>query len=189
MKRIIIGISGASGVGLGVKFIKALPKDLEKYCVISNGAKDVLRFEESMQEFDFSGVENFKLLENKNLWECIASGSFVCDAMAVIPCSCDTLAKIACGISDTLLLRSANVMIKEKRKLLLGVRETPLSAISLENMLKLSQLGIIIAPPVLGYYSGCSIEEMESLLIGKWCDSLGIAYDYKRWNPPNFISP
>ena len=180
MKRIIIGISGASGVGLGLKFLKALPNNLEKYCVLSKGAKKVLELEEKV-EFDFREIWNLKMLDDEDLGACIASGSFVCEAMAVIPCSSDALAKIACGISDTLLFRAASVMIKEKRKLLLAVREMPFSAIMLENMLKLSQLGVVIAPPILGYYAGRSMEEIEALLIGKWCDSLGIACDYKRW--------
>ncbi len=180
MKRIIVGISGASGATLGLKFLESLPCGIEKYCVISKGAKEVLKLEESGR-IDFHRVNNLKLLEDENLGECIASGSFVCEAMAVIPCSSDTLAKIACGISDTLLLRAASVMIKEKRKLLLGVREMPLSAIMLENMLKLSHLGVIIAPPILGYYAGNCLEDIEKLLIGKWCDNLGIQYDYKRW--------
>ncbi|MBX7490538.1 UbiX family flavin prenyltransferase [Helicobacter turcicus] len=181
MRRIIVGISGASGAGLGLKFLRSLPDALEKYCVISKGAREVLKLEEERVEFDFGELRNLKLLEDEDLGACIASGSFICEAMAVIPCSCDSLAKIACGISDTLLLRAANVMIKENRKLLLGVREMPFSVIALENMLKLSRLGVVIAPPIFGYYAGRSIEEVETLLVGKWCDSLGIAYDYKRW--------
>ncbi|WP_299545981.1 UbiX family flavin prenyltransferase [uncultured Helicobacter sp.] len=180
MKRIIIGISGASGVGLGLKFLKALPNNLEKYCVLSKGAKKVLELEEKV-EFDFREIWNLKMLDDEDLGACIASGSFVCESMAVIPCSSDVLAKIACGISDTLLLRAASVMIKENRRLLLGVREMPFSAIMLENMLKLSKLGVVIAPPIFGYYVGSSVAEMEELLMGKWCDSLGISYEYKRW--------
>lgn len=181
MKRVIVGISGASGAGLGLKFLESLPCEIEKYCVITKGAREVLKLEEGVGEFDFSKIWNLKLLDDEELGACIASGSFVCEAMAVIPCSSDALAKIACGISDTLLFRAASVMIKEKRKLLLAVREMPFSAIMLENMLKLSQLGVVIAPPILGYYAGRSMEEIEALLIGKWCDSLGIACNYKRW--------
>ena len=181
MRRIIVGISGASGVKLGLKFLKALPNDLEKYCVISRGAERTLRLEENSEEFDFREIQNLKLLSDEDLGACIASGSFVCEAMAVIPCSSDTLAKITYGISDTLLLRAASVMVKENRKLLLAVREMPFSVIMLENMLKLAQLGVVIAPPVFGYYAGSTIEEIEALLIGKWCDNLGVACNYKRW--------
>jgi 4-hydroxy-3-polyprenylbenzoate decarboxylase len=104
--------------------------------------------------------------------------------MAVIPCSMNTLAKISCGIADNLVTRSASVMLKEQKKLLLAPREMPFSAIPLENMLKLSRLNVIISPPVMGYYSESeTIEEMERFIIGKWYDSLGIENDlYKRWS-------
>ncbi|STP02610.1 UbiX family flavin prenyltransferase [Helicobacter canadensis] len=186
MKRIIIGISGASGAGLGLRFLKALPKELEKYCVISNGAKQVLFSEEGQNEYlEFEAIQakdnKIFMLEDSDMGACIASGSFVCEAMAVIPCSQNTLAKIACGISDTLITRAASVMIKEQRKLLLSPREMPLSPIVLENMLKLSRLGVIIAPPIMGYYAGDNLKSIEEMLIGKWCDSLGIFYKYNRW--------
>ncbi|WP_201273953.1 UbiX family flavin prenyltransferase [Helicobacter sp. MIT 11-5569] len=181
MKRIIVGISGASGARLGLRFLESLPFEMEKYCVISKGSKEVLRLEEGGVGFDFEKVQNLKLLDDESLGECIASGSFVCEAMAVIPCSQNTLAKIACGICDTLLTRAASVMIKENRKLLLAPREMPLSAIVLENMLKLSRLGVRIAPPIFGYYAGNRLEDVEKFLIGKWCDNLGIPFDYQRW--------
>lgn len=186
MKRIIVGISGASGAGLGLRFLKALPSELEKYCVISNGAKQVLLSEEGQKEYmEFEAIQTkdnkIFILEDSDMGACIASGSFVCEAMTVIPCSQNTLAKIACGISDTLITRAASVMIKEQRKLLLSPREIPLSPIVLENMLKLSKLRVIMAPPIMGYYAGGDLESIEHMLIGKWCDSLGIPYKYKRW--------
>lgn len=195
MKRIIVGISGASGVELGLKFLCCLPKELEKYCVLtlgaqrtilaeSNASKDIqYKNRKSLENFiqDMQKIPNFTLFEDVELGASIASGSFVCEAMAVIPCSQNTLAKIACGICDTLLTRAASVMIKENRKLLLAPREMPLSAIVLENMLKLSKIGVVIAPPIFGYYAGKNLEDMENLLIGKWCDSLQIPYDYPRW--------
>lgn len=191
MRRIIVGISGASGVELGLRFLQFLPKELEKYCVLTQGAKFTLQAEnrkdsassqvqvdwiESLRE-----IPNLILLEDTDLGAKIASGSFVCEAMAVIPCSQNTLAKIACGICDTLLTRAASVMIKENRKLLLAPREMPFSPIVLENMLKLSRIGVRIAPPIFGYYAGKSLEEMERFLIGKWCDSLLLPFDYARW--------
>lgn len=186
MRRIIVGISGASGAGLGLQFLESLPRELEKYCVISNGAKRVLSLEEKCEGLRWleearARDERLFVLEDSDMGACIASGSFVCEAMAVIPCSQNTLAKIACGISDTLITRAASVMIKEQRKLLLSPREMPLSPIVLENMLKLSRIGVVVAPPIMGYYAGKNLKEVEEMLIGKWCDSLGIAYDYKRW--------
>ncbi len=170
--RIVVAISGASGVRLGEKFIKSLPSYVEKHIVISKNARIVFEKEEnvfSYPDFDISAP--------------VSSGSFKTDAMAIIPCSTNTLAKIACGIADNLITRAASVMIKERRKLLLAPREMPFSPIALENMLKLSRLGVIIAPPVAGYYSNPeSIEEMENFFVGKWLDLLGIENDlFKRW--------
>jgi len=95
----------------------------------------------------------------------------------------NTLAKIACGIADNLPTRVASVAIKERRKLLLAPREMPFSSIALENMKKLSDLGVIIAPPVMGYYSDSNnLEDMERFIIGKWYDILGIQNNlYTRW--------
>jgi 4-hydroxy-3-polyprenylbenzoate decarboxylase len=95
----------------------------------------------------------------------------------------NTLAKISSGIADNLITRTASVMLKERRKLILAPREMPYGTISLENMAKLSLNGVIIAPPVLGYYSEQqSLEDMEKFLIGKWFDLLGIEHNlFKRW--------
>jgi len=170
--RLIIAISGASGASLGEKFIKKLPNDIEKYVIYSENATTVLQKE-----------ENLSILENTNISAPTASGSFGCDAMIIIPCSMNSLAKIACGISDNLITRSAAVILKEQKKLILAPREMPFSSIPLENMLKLSKLAVIIAPPILGYYSNTkTLEDMENFLIGKWFDLLGIKHNlYKRW--------
>jgi len=170
--KLIVGISGASGARLAKRFVELLPKSVEVFIVQSDSAKVVFEKEEGIKEF-----------ENSDISASIASGSFKCDAMIIIPTSMNTLAKISCGIADNLLTRTASVMIKEKRKLILAPREMPFSSISLENMLKLSNLGVIIAPPVLGYYSKQqTLEDMENFLIGKWFDLLGIENDlFKRW--------
>lgn len=172
MKRLIIGISGASGVGLGMKFIQALPKEIEKYIILSEHAQVVLHKEEN----------NF-LLNNEDIGAITASGSFKSDGMVIVPCSMNTLAKISYGIADNLITRTAAVMLKENRPLLLAPREMPFSAIALENMLKLSRLGVTIAPPVLGYYADIkTLDAMEDFLIGKWFDLLGIEHTlFKRW--------
>jgi 4-hydroxy-3-polyprenylbenzoate decarboxylase len=120
---------------------------------------------------------------NKDISASVASGSFGVDAMIIAPCSMNTLAKIACGISDTLITRCAAVMLKEQKKLIIAPRELPFSAIALENMHKLSMLGVIIAPPVMAYYSEQqTLDDMENFIVGKWFDLLGIENDlYKRW--------
>lgn len=172
MKKIIVGISGGSGVNLGIKFVENLPKNIKSYVVVSDNAKIVFKEE-----------ENITVYRNDDISAAIASGSFKCEAMAIIPTSMNTLAKISCGIADNLLTRAASVIIKEKKTLLLAPRELPYSSISLENMLKLSNLGVIIAPPVLGYYADIkSLEDMERFMIGKWFDLLKIEHNlYKRW--------
>lgn len=172
--KIVIAISGASGVSLGLKTLKLLPSSIEKHLIFTQNSEIVLSKEES---------ENITIHQNSDIAASIASGSFQVDAMMITPCSMNTLAKISCGISDNLVTRAASVMIKENKKLLLAPREMPFSAIALENMLKLSRLGVIIAPPVMAYYSEQSnLEMMENFIIGKWFDLLGIEHDlYKRW--------
>jgi 4-hydroxy-3-polyprenylbenzoate decarboxylase len=173
MKKIIVGISGASGVRLGLKFIHALPEEYEVFAIATDSAAVVSQKE-----------ERFNLLDNADISECTASGSFGADMMAVIPCSMNSLAKIASGIADNLLTRSAAVMIKEQKKLLLSPREMPYCAISLQNMLTLAQNRVIIAPPIVGFYADVkTLEQMEDFLIGRWFDLLGIPNDlYKRWS-------
>jgi len=171
MKKLIVGLSGASGVNLGIKFIKYLPKEIEVFIISSDNSKIVMQ------------RENRNFLDNQDIGAITASGSFKSDGMVIIPCSMNTLAKISYGIGDNLLTRTASVMLKENRPLLLAPREMPFSAIALENMLKLSKLGVKIAPPVLAYYSQIkSLDDMEDFLIGKWFDLLGIEHDlFKRW--------
>ncbi len=170
--KLVVGISGASGARLAKRFIEALPKDIEVFLVQSQSSNVVFKKEE--------GIEEFK---NSDIAAPISSGSFGADAMIIVPTSMNTLAKISCGIADNLITRAASVMIKEKKLLILAPREMPYSSIALENMLKLSNLGVVIAPPVLGYYSSQqSLEMMEDFLIGKWFDMLKIEHDlYKRW--------
>ena len=173
--KLILAITGASGTSLATKFIEYLPKEIELHLIATDHAKIVASLEEQ---------KNITVHNNKNIGASIASGSFQVDATVVIPCSMNTLAKIACGIADNLVTRVAAVALKEQKKLLLAPREMPFSAIPLENMLKLSRLNVIIAPPVLGYYSeSSSIDEMERFIIGKWYDVLGIEHNlYKRWS-------
>ncbi len=171
--KLVVAITGASGVGLGKKFVDYLPESIEVHVVVSDNALTVEQFEN----------KNVTLHTSDNIAASVSSGSFGVDATAIIPCSMNTLAKIACGISDNLTTRVAAVALKEQKKLLLAPREMPFSAIALENMHKLASLGVIIAPPVMGYYANTqSLEEMERFLIGKWYDVLGIPNElYTRW--------
>lgn len=172
-KKIVVATSGASGVNLGVKMLELLPDTIDKHFIMSSSSKVVLKKE----------MNNVTTHNNADISASIASGSFGVDAMIIAPCSMNTLAKIACGISDNLITRCAAVMIKEQKKLILAPREMPFSAIALENMHKLASLGIVIAPPVMAYYSEQqTLEEMEDFIIGKWFDLLDIENNlYKRW--------
>lgn len=183
MREIVVAISGASGLKLGVKFAEYLPNDFTIHLILSSGAKAVLEHEGGYQNIEKMLDRDVIVQDDSNIGANIASGSYMCHSMVVIPCSMNTLAKISCGISDTLITRCAQVMIKERRALLLAPREMPFSSIALENMLKLSQLGVVIAPPILGYYSlSKNLDDMERFLVGKWYDSLKIENSlYKRW--------
>lgn len=171
--RVLVCISGASGASLGLKLHSEIKQSgNEVFLIVTNSAKSVLRFEESVNFFD-----------NDSIWEGPASGSFGIDATLVVPCSMNTLAKIGCGISDNLVTRSCAVALKEQKKLLIAPREMPLTNIYLEHMLKLSSLGAIVAPPMLAYYGDQkTLEDAENFLIGRWMDLIGIKNGlYKKW--------
>jgi len=172
--KLVVAITGASGIELSLKFIQNLPKDIDIHIITSNNALTVNSFEN----------KKITLHKNSNIAASIASGSFQVDATIILPCSMNTLAKIACGIADNLVTRSASVALKEQKKLLLAPRELPFSAIALENMEKLAKLGVIIAPPVMGYYSKSeTLEDIENFIIGKWYDILNIKHTlYTRWS-------
>ncbi len=171
-RKIVVASSGASGVNLGLKIVRLLPENIDKHFIMTQNSEVVLDKEMHITFHD-----------NNDISASVASGSFGVEAMIVAPCSMNTLAKIACGIADNLVTRCASVMIKEHKKLILAPREMPFSAIALENMHKLAALGIIIAPPVMAYYSEQqTLDEMENFVIGKWFDLLGIENNlYKRW--------
>ena len=172
--KLVVAISGASGIKLAKKFIKLLPSYIDIYVVATNHSLVV----EELEERDIT------IYSNDDIGASIASGSFMVDATVIIPCSMNTLAKIACGIADNLVTRVASVALKEQKRLLIAPREMPFSAIALENMYKLASLGVIISPPVVGYYSdNQSLDDMENFIIGKWFDSLGIDNTlFKRWD-------
>ena len=168
-----------------LKFLEFLPDDIDVHLVISNSAKKTLQYENNIDYLAFIEQKaNITLYEDTHIWSTIASGSSQVDAMIILPCSMNTLAKCSVGISDTLITRAFSVMLKEKKDIILAPREMPYNTIQLENMTKLSSLGVVIAPPVLGYYSQqTTLDDMEKFLIGKWFDLLKIKHNlYKRWS-------
>lgn len=178
--KIIVGITGSSGTQLGFKFLSLIPNEIEVYAIISKAAKKALKLEENSK---YKKLKNVKYLSDNNLAACVSSGSFKTDGYIIVPCSMNTLAKCAVGISDTLITRVFSVMLKEQRKIVIAPREMPFNTIQLKNMAKISKLNVSVAPPVLGYYSKQqTLEEMENFIIGKWFDLLDIKHNlYQRW--------
>ncbi len=190
-KKFILGISGASGIKLASGFLSVLPAEFEVHIILSRGACECAKYElgldikalESMLYSTRNSTTPLYIWNDDEIGAPVASGSFGAEVMAIIPTSMDCLAKIACGISDTLLSRAASVMIKERRTLLLAPREMPLNAIVCEHMKQLALLGVIIAPPIIAYYAyPKTLAQMEHFIYGKWLDILRIPNDlYLRW--------
>ncbi len=177
--RVIVGMTGASGIIYGIRLLEVLQE--ETFLVISESGKIVLR-----SETDYS-IEDLKkkatYFEDFNLEAPLSSGSFLFDSMVIVPCSVSTLSKIASGIADTLLTRCASVALKEKRKLILVVRETPLSYTPLQNMASLAAQGVVILPAMPAFYSmPQSVDDVVNFVVGKILDQLGIGHNlFQRW--------
>lgn len=185
VKRMIVGVSGASGAPLAAAFLTALRQTggWESHLVMTQGARLTLGSEAGLSVDGFQALADV-VYDPGQVGAAIASGSFRWDGMAVVPCSMKTLAGIACGYSDNLLLRAADVTLKERRRLVLAVRETPLSAIHLRNMLSLTEMGAVILPPVLTYYhQPRTVADMTRQFTGKLLDQFGIPMPgYGRWD-------
>ncbi len=179
----LVAITGATGVDLTIKLLEILiEKKVNVELVISRNAEKIISIETDYH------VSEIRKLANKNydvddLQAAPASGSYKGNiSMIVIPCSMKTLSAIANGYANNLITRAADVMIKEKRKLILVVRESPFSAIHLENMLKLAQIGVVILPPIPSYYiRPKSVEELKTFTVGRILDQVGIESKIKRW--------
>jgi 4-hydroxy-3-polyprenylbenzoate decarboxylase len=170
--RVIIGMTGASGSAFGVQFLKECPG--EKYLVMSRWARSVLHQETGLTPEDLASHAK-KIFSNEDMNAPFASGSNPFDAFVILPCSVTTLARIANGIGDTLISRTAEVALKEKRRLIICVRETPLSGIALENALKLSRAGAVIMPVSPPFYSQPkSLDDLYSGFASKVMSLLGI---------------
>ncbi len=182
--KLAVGISGASGVELALRFIENLPACIEVFVILSPHAKQVARQEMGLDlKQVLLGLGVPHIFQHHQIDAPLASGSFGLNALAIIPASLNIIAKIAHGICDDLLSRCAAVVLKEQQKLLLAPRELPLNSIALNNLLILAKEHAIIAPPMLTYYTKPKgLKSMELFLVGKWLDALGIANDlYTRW--------
>jgi polyprenyl P-hydroxybenzoate/phenylacrylic acid decarboxylase-like protein len=184
-KRLVVGISGASGAILGIELLRAMQSfaDWETHLVISKGAAITIGHETpySLDEVKALAHTVYPL---ENIGASIASGTFKTEGMVVVPCSMKTVAGIANGLSLNLLLRAADVMLKERRKLVLVARESPLSGVHLHNMTLAASYGAIILPPVLTFYNRPhSIDDMIRHMVGKILDVFGLELpSFARWD-------
>ncbi|MHA1472516.1 MAG: UbiX family flavin prenyltransferase [Promethearchaeota archaeon] len=180
--KILVAITGASGVELAVILLQQLKKSgIKTELIITKVAEKIVKIETDYKINDIIELSD-KYFEVDDLTAGPASGSYKNNIMVIIPCSMKTLAAIANGYADNLITRAADVIIKERKKLILVVRESPFSAIHLENMLKLSRLGVIIAPPIPSYYiRPKSIKDLNEYFVGRILDNMGIDSGIKRW--------
>lgn len=182
-KRIIVGISGASGVIYGIRALQILSGlGAETHLIISKSAQLTLAQEHSMSLSELKDLADHAYAVG-DVGATISSGSFVTDGMLIAPCSIRTMSEIATGVTSTLLTRAADVVLKERRRLVLMVRETPLHTGHLRTMTTLSELGAVIAPPVPAFYAGLeSVEAMVDQSVGRCLDLFGFeSHEVMRW--------
>ncbi|MFQ5573626.1 MAG: UbiX family flavin prenyltransferase [Nitrosopumilaceae archaeon] len=181
--KLIVGITGSTGVIYGIRLLETLKKlNVETHLIMSEWATKCLGMETKYSPDQVKSLAT-TFSDEHNMAASVSSGTHKVDGMIVAPCSMKTLSSIANGYDETLVARAAAVTIKEGRKLVLMVRETPLSAINLENMLKLARLGIVILPPVTEFYTKPkSIDDIVNHGIGKCLDQFDLEHDlYPRW--------
>ena len=183
-KRVVIGMSGASGAILGIEALRIFRElgGYETHLIVSTGAELTIALETGATLDEVRGLADV-VHDNANLGAAVASGSFRTMGMLVVPCSMKTVAGIAHGFSDNLLLRAADVMLKEGRPLVLMPRETPLSIIHLRTLLAAAEAGAAIVPPMVTHYHGpTSIADMNRHLLGKALGRMGIDLPgMRRW--------
>jgi flavin prenyltransferase len=183
-RRLIIGMTGSTGAIFGVRFLEALRQtDIESHLIISKWAQRTIEHETSIT------VEQVRALatvvhSQGDMGASISSGSFLTEGMVVIPCSVRTLAGIANGYGEHLVHRAADVVLKERRRLVMVVRETPLSEVHLENMLKLARMGVVMLPPMPAFYNHPqTVDDIIDHIVMRVLDQFGIpAPAAKRWD-------
>ena len=185
MRRIVVGMTGATGAVLGVQLLRRLQQcaDVESHLVLSRWARATIHLECELSARDVEA-----LADAVYSWDdqaaAISSGSFLVDGMIVVPCSMKTLAGIRTGYADGLIARAADVTLKERRRLVLVPRESPLSEIHLDNMLALTRMGAIVVPPMPAFYNQpASVGDIVDHIVTRILDLFGIdSPDAKRWN-------
>lgn len=184
MVRIVVGITGASGAIYGLRLLEKLRRrpEVELHLMVSRSGERTLRLETGKQAGELAALAHHTYPID-DIGACLASGSFLTQGMVVAPCSVRTMSAIAAGVSSNLLLRAADVTLKERRRLILMVRESPLHLGHLRTMVALTEMGAIIAPPIPGFYHGPeSILELVDHSVDRVLDLLGLpAEDARRW--------
>ncbi|PSK97836.1 2,5-furandicarboxylate decarboxylase 2 [Murinocardiopsis flavida] len=183
-QRLVVGISGASAPHLAIHLLSAIRKlgSVDTHLVISRAAKRTIEIESGRRAREIAALAT-EYHRSDDIAAAIASGSFQTMGMVVVPCSMKTLAGIAHGFSDTLLTRAADVCLKERRRLVLVARETPLSLVHLRNMVAVTEAGATVLPPMPAFYhTPDTIEDLLDHWSGKVLDQFGIDHDlYRRW--------
>jgi 4-hydroxy-3-polyprenylbenzoate decarboxylase len=177
----VVGVTGASGIIYGVRLLESLPG--KKTVIVSDDAARIAEVELGIAKKEIMAKAD-RSYQNEDMFSPLASGSVKFDAMVIAPCSTSTMSKIACGIADNLITRIASVALKERRKLVLLIRETPLSSIHLGNMEKLSIAGAIVMPASPGFYPKPeSVDDIVDFVVGRVMDELGVDNElYRRWS-------
>ena len=186
-KRIVIGISGASGVTYGVRMLELLREtNFETHLIISNAGRLNIEIETRYKPADVEAMADF-VYDHKDMAASLSSGSFLTEAMVVIPCTIKSLSGIANSYNENLLVRAADVTLKEKRKLVFVVRETPLHVGHLRLMTMAAEMGAHLLPPVPSFYHRPkTLEDIIDQTIGKVFDYIGIEHDlFRRWGAEN----
>lgn len=186
-RRIVVGISGASGAIYGVRLLRLLRElDIETHLVVSRSGQVTLAHETRMKLAEVQALADV-CYANADIGAAISSGSFRVDGMIVAPCSIKTLSEIATGCTSSLLSRAADVMLKERRQLILVPRETPLSLIHLENLTQVARAGALVLPAMPSFYGKPqSLDDIIDSVVGRTLDHLGIAHTLShRWKTPS----
>lgn len=181
--EIVVGISGASGAAYAIRLLQVLrEKGCITHLVITDSAAKIIEIETDFLLKDVQGLAEHVYAPH-DFAAPFASGSHLFDAMVVIPCSMGTLSAIACGSSDTLITRAADVCLKEKRRLIIVPRETPISLVGLRNMVAAAEAGTVVLPACPAFYSKPrSLDDLVDVLVGRVLDLLGVENDlYRRW--------
>lgn len=185
--RLIVGITGASGFVYGHRLLQLLqPLPIEVHLVVSRSAQLTMACETDLKLADVTTLAD-RVHKNDDIAACIASGSYRTLGMVVAPCSMKTLAEIACGTSSTLIARAADVILKERKRLVLMVRETPLTLVHLRNMTTVTEMGAIVAPPVPAFYAMPeNLDQMVEHTLGRVLDLFDIDVSaVRRWTGPS----